>query len=137
MSEDTLEIYQHRTSITTRTDQTADILSNPPQNIDEAATACSNCDAERTPGKFSVVCASRNKRKSVIALVVKVEDTVKRNDSRSIYHIRKELARGSKHFDDPVKNVNGRLLIDHEKQLKRWKGHFTAVLNRNRSGMMK
>ena len=76
----------------------------------------------------------RDKREFAIALVREAEDAADRNDFRTVYRITKELACGRKSFDGPVKDVNGRLLIHDDEQLKRWKEHFTTVLNRITSG---
>lgn len=50
----------------------------------------------------------RDKRKLINALTGEADDTIERNDLRSVYYIVKEFACGWKPFDCPSKDVNGR-----------------------------
>lgn len=46
-----------------------------------------------------------------------------------VYCITKELSGGRKSFNGSVINVNGRLLIQNDEQLRCWRQHFTSVCN--------
>lgn len=55
------------------------------------------------------------------------------NELAILYRITKDLVDG----DGPVRDVNGRLLIHEDEQLKWWKEHFLTILNHITSGKLK
>lgn len=72
----------------------------------------------------------RDKRCYINALATEAEEAASRCDSRTVYRITKELTGVQSSKQHLVKDIDGSLLVSDEDQLKRWKEHFSAVLNR-------
>ena len=78
--------------------------------------------------KRSVRC---DKRKQIADLASDAEEAAFNGDIKTIYQITKQFLDKNLTTQQPVEDKNGRLLNSDEKQLARWRSHFSSVLNHN------
>jgi hypothetical protein len=71
----------------------------------------------------------RDKRIWTEDLANRAEVAARINDSRTLYRITKVLSNKNFSRSRPIKDTNGKLLINPDDQLSRWKSHFEALLS--------
>lgn len=67
--------------------------------------------------------------KLISALVREAEAAINKYGFAAVYRILKEFTGGRKSFDGCMGDINVRLVIHGDEQLKRWSEHFTMIFN--------
>jgi hypothetical protein len=73
----------------------------------------------------------RDKRQWMDELAQKAEEAEKRGGLKELYSITKKLSRKGFNRTKPVRNNRGEIISTQEEQLKRWKEHFSELLNKD------
>ena len=69
------------------------------------------------------------RRKNVDDLAKRAEDTMARISIKSVYNITRQLLGRTFSKSKPVKDKEGNIISQLDKQLDRWKEHFCELLN--------
>jgi hypothetical protein len=64
-------------------------------------------------------------------LTQKAEEAEKRGDLEELCSITKKFSRKGFNGNKPVRNKRGEIISTQEEQLKRWKEHFSELLNKD------
>lgn len=91
---------------------------------------------QETLSQYNALCKDVNRamrrdyRSWANSLADEAESAAKRGNFRQLYSITKRLCNKQPPCTQPVKNTDGKLLVTEEEQLRRWREHFSSVLNR-------
>lgn len=75
--------------------------------------------------------ARRDKRRWIDDICRQAEEAMLNNNSRELYNLTKKLANKYSTRTHFIKSKNGRLLVESDKQLERWREHFSDMLSAN------